>query len=95
MGKVKLHDLHTIIDLMDEAISKTKLLLSISIGAFGKENRYMSVDFCACEMQPDETLVSVFRAHFYIGERDFNTSASYVKCKNFLLSLIKGEGENV
>ena len=85
-------DLHEILDLMDEAIAKTDLFLSIDIGTSFVERTSFVVDFLSYKMEDDGQIKRVFSECFYVRAHSTDTSEEYMRCRDYLKSLI-AEGD--
>lgn len=97
MGMVKIADLHKLLDLVDEVTEKTELLISLQFSTYGNKEKYMTVNLCAYEVHPAgsdlaDHLETVFYEIFYVGDTPLAEDEPYVKCRDYLKSLI-AEGD--
>ena len=93
-GKVKMRDLHNLLDLFEEASSKTSNSLSLSIMAFSHGG--FRVTMMALDIQHDDndkvSSVLLFRKDFdidYEWSRE-NNATNYKECRDYLKHIIEG-----
>lgn len=96
MGKIKMQDLHSFLDLMDEASGKTDSWLCLSIDSFGKNSERLSIDFVVFrkdKITGEQT--RLFDSMFDVGKGAFRHEDGYTKAKNYLKKIINGDEANV
>lgn len=100
MGKVKMADLHKLLDLVDETTNKTELHVSLGFSKLGRKNHFLAVSFAVYEMvstpgTEDFELIKCFGEDFYVGNTNLADDEPYVKCRKYLEGIIKGADSNV
>lgn len=100
MGMVKIADLHKLLDLVDEVTEKTELQISLQFSTFGNKEKYMMVSLCTHKVHPEGSnfkynLETIFYEIFYVGDTPLAKDELYVKCRDYLKSLIQEADKNV
>lgn len=98
MGKVKMDDLHRLLDLVDEVSGKTEFLISLCFTSFLGKEKYLGVSLAIFEegLKENEAfdLRKVYGEDFYVGETSLAETEPYVKCRDYLINLIKADDIN-
>ena len=99
MGKVKISDLHRLLDLVDEASGKTELHISLCFTSFLRKEKYLGVSLAVYEegfkKDGEFDMRKIYGEDFYVGETLLAKSEPYVKCRDYLINLIKEADNNV
>lgn len=101
--KVKISDLHKLLDLVDETTGKTELHISLDFTKIAGDRDYLQVSFHVFEDTGREhepsNFTCLFSRCFYVGNKPYNFGDEdvkpYVECVNYLKGIINGVDGNV